>query len=93
MYFFCERCGNLLRKKNGRWIVAKKNQKGEWVEVDRKKAGEGVKNNEGIFFKCLNCNYFNKLPESSIPEAYRMGKKNSAHPVASKKFKTVSQQY
>ncbi len=92
MHFLCEGCGTLLRKKNGKWVVAKKNQKGEWVEVSGKH-DEGVKINEEIFFKCLNCDYLNKLPESSIPEAYKKGKSNSTLPTASKKYKTVSQQH
>ena len=61
MYSFCERCGILLQKKNRKRIVVKKNKKGEWVEVGEKKHNEGVKINEKILFKCLNCDYFNKL--------------------------------
>lgn len=65
---FCKGCGDQLRKfkrgeKSAKLVVVTTNKKGKWVEVRNKEAEEGVEKDEKIFFKCLNCDFLNVLPE------------------------------
>ena len=65
---FCKGCSNQLLKFKGgkrfaKLVVVTKNRKGKWVEVRNKEPEEGVEKDEKIFFKCLNCDFLNKLPE------------------------------
>ncbi len=68
--FLCKKCGDQLLKFKGgkraaKLVVATENKKGEWVEVINKKPEEGVGKKEKIFYKCLNCDFLNELPENN----------------------------
>ena len=64
---FCKGCNNQLRKFGGgkrfAMLVVGKKRNGKWVEVRNKEPEEGVEKDEKIFFKCLNCDFLNELPE------------------------------
>lgn len=78
---FCKGCNNqLLKFKGGKRfakLVVVKNREGKWVEVRNKKPEEGVEKDEKIFFKCLNCDFLNELPEYISRRIQKMKKNNS----------------
>lgn len=97
MIFFCEECGNRLRKwregtKRLGWVGIMRNKNGEWVGITTNANGEWIKSKGeiaeefqiygGIFFECDYCNFLNKLPDFLIPDNFK--KWNDTLPLHSK---------